>query len=150
MPRFSLKTLLTLVFAVALLIAAIQHVSRQLIAKVRDGYSQQVVAVLLIKFMEENEGKWPKNWNSLEPIYRRDLKSLNPGVFEELKQRIFVDFSADIERMRRDSLTSEKPAFRVVSAKFTSGFHPIEEPNTSIHCYLKNKLEKDVDRSHLR
>ena len=102
----------------------------------RDGYSQHIVVCLLIEFMEENEGKWPENWNSLKPFYERDSK-LRSGSFDELKERIFVDFGADVQRMREESLANDHPALRVVFAKYTSGFHPFSEPNSAIREYLR-------------
>jgi hypothetical protein len=93
--------------------------------------------------MEENEGKWPENWNSLTPLYDRDFPDFRPGVFDELKRRIFVDFGADVEKMREESLANDKPAFRVVFAKYTSGFHPFSEPNSAIRDYLRRSSNND-------
>lgn len=145
LPRFSMKTMLILVSASAVVIAIPTLILQHLDATVRDGYSQHVVVCLLIDFMEENEGKWPEHWNSLKPLYDRDFPDFGPGVFEELKRRVFVDFGADVEKMRVESLANDNPAFRVVFAKYTSGFHPFSEPNSAICNYLRRSSSSELE-----
>lgn len=138
MILFSLKSVFIVMLAVAFAIAAALQVLRHA-SMVSDGYNQQIVSVLLITFMEENTGKWPESWDMLEQIFKRDFSEMKPGIFDLLKSRVIVDFSADIQQMRIDSVASEVPPFCVVSSKFASGFHPIQEPNSSIQDYLKQR-----------
>jgi hypothetical protein len=131
-----MKSTMLAICAVALVIAIPTVILQQFEATGRDGYSQHIVVCLLIEFMEENEGRWPENWSSLKPLYERD-PNFQSGMFDEFQERIFVDFGADIQRMREESLANDNSAFRVVFAKYTSGFYPFSEPNSAILEYLR-------------
>jgi hypothetical protein len=119
-----MKSTMLAICAVALVIAIPTVILQQFEATGRDGYSQHIVVCLLIEFMEENEGRWPENWSSLKPLYERD-PNFQSGMFDEFQERIFVDFCADIQRMREESLANDNSAFRVVFAKSsTQAPHP--------------------------
>jgi hypothetical protein len=47
--------------------------------RIKDAYTSEWVAGHLIRYMEENEGRWPRNWEELRPIHQKVVKEGRGG-----------------------------------------------------------------------
>jgi hypothetical protein len=102
-----------------------------------DGYAGWAAAGMVIEYMEANNGRWPPNWEALRGSFeagRGDLAHVG-GTFEQFQKRIYIDFRANPEELRKLSLASADAQFDVIhgGVQFGSG------PNAVLRTYFRRK-----------
>lgn len=141
--RFSLRKMLLLV-AVCCVAAFIgDYIRRAATYGVSDAYAEMTAVRLLIAYMNENDGAWPSDWQQLEAYYA--WASWNPTMpFEEFQDRIWIDFQANADLMRKAAQSHERSDYNVVFAQQRTGFHFEPGPNQMIHDYLREKYKENT------
>ena len=136
--RYSLRFVFGALFVCAVVLATYSWFLNRT-NTIRDGYHQYLAGAIVIDFMDNNDGAWPRDWDSIHPQFKKLSAMQSDDAFENFKQRVLIDFRVDLEELRRKSQLSESPTFNVISAKYTKGFYSLENANSMIHRYLKNK-----------
>ncbi len=105
-----------------------------------DGYAQWAAADMVIEYMETHDGRWPPNWEALRSNFESGKGWLAHvgGTFEQFQKRIYIDFNAKPEELRRQSLASDNVQFDVIhggwgSVQFGEG------PNAALRMYFRRK-----------
>lgn len=117
-------------------------IGRAIFYGIDDGYAQWGAADMVIDFMRRNDGKWPRSWEDLEPQYKKTGGRIGGWTFDQYKSRVYIDFDADVNKLRRDSIAIETPTFDVIHATLTSGCYVMDDPNNIIHSYLRKTEQK--------
>lgn len=129
-----LTALLLLISAVILAGFAI-HSSLEV---VRDSYAEWDASLAIIHHMKEHGGAWPNSWNELKQAYETTPDLRGPEHWEELKQRVDVDFQATPSQLVTKQANDNKPPFKVVWLRNGKAHHwEGAEPNAVIFEYLK-------------
>jgi hypothetical protein len=101
-----------------------------------DAYCVWNVAGLVIDYMEDHEGHWPRNWDDLRETY--DKSKNHAWSFVELKERVSVDWTADPAELSKVVPTEGELPFRVIWANSGSNeYWSLREPNRLVLDYLK-------------
>lgn len=88
---------------------------RQLRNHSRDTMAARQTARMVIAHLEANEGQWPRSWDDLRPYHSRvGSASGVPVPFEELSDRVIVDFFAEPDKLVRQGNSIGGDAFRVI------------------------------------
>ncbi len=127
--------------ALALLVIAVIWVgSSFLFFDFNDGYAQWGAADMVIEYMESHDDHWPPNWEALRENFESGRGYLMHvgGTFEEFQKRIFIDFQADPEQLRKQSLASDDAQFDVIHAGWGSVRFG-EGPNAVLRNYFRRK-----------
>ena len=113
-------------------------------AVVRNAYAVEWVAGMIVDHLEANDGAWPKNWDDLRDDYELgELKAGRPWTFDELRDRVVVDWNADpqlLASQTRQSKSDGAPPFHVIGLTDGSTDHwRNAEPNKIVAEYFRKK-----------
>lgn len=144
--RFSLKSLLVLTAICALACGIYKWVSAK-DALLTDGYHQYLTGIVVVDFMKHNNGAWPRNWDALKGHFEPFCNTKRGVTFETYKARIFIDFKVDVEELHRLALSSDRPTFKVIYARYTTGFYSLGDANLMICDYLRQRWVNTPDSS---
>lgn len=114
-------------------------VHKYLTVVVPDSYAVWWVADLVVDYMEHHENRWPSGWDDLlEPYERLAEKSGRPWTFEELQERVDVDWDADPRELARAPARHGAAPFRAIWLKDGGEWYwGAHEPNDIVWSYLK-------------
>ena len=110
-------------------------------SSINDGYALWGAADMVIDYMDEHEGRWPRNWEDLEPYFRRSNGRVGGWSFEKFQSRVVIDFAADVSELRKASLNSSA-AFRVIRAINWGAAHVGQDPNERLREYFRGRVGK--------
>jgi hypothetical protein len=107
---------------------------------VRNYYAQWWVADMVTLHLDANHQQWPRSWDDLVDDYEVCVaRSGRPWSFEELSERVVVDWNTETQYLRTiPPQRGRPPLFRVIWARYGSTA-PLgrKEPNTIIAEYLR-------------
>jgi len=111
----------------------------------RDLYTPSQAANLVIEYMEVNHGAWPRSWEELhKPFLEHDGTDSN---WEELPQRVGIDFTADPAKLATAEEANGDPPFRVVWSLAYPDARLPNDPNRLLLHYLKEQERKRAGRN---
>lgn len=145
MRRFGLRTLLVLIAVFACVLGLGVYVVRSIDSSVRNMYAVWWVGDMIVMHLEKNEDRWPESWDDLRDDYDACVEEAGqPWTFQELRNRVEIDWNADPEALRALPPDENGDApFRVVRLRDGSeAYYVGREPNRMIHRYLQ-KLPPD-------
>ena len=118
---------------------AVVLIYRHIDTTIRNSYAQWWVANMVTLHLDVNEQQWPRSWSDLRDDY--DVcteRSGKPWTFEELSERVTVDWRVETDTLRSLTSNSDRPPFRVIWLSDGSSTHwESLEPNAMIAEYLK-------------
>jgi hypothetical protein len=141
MSRQAVRIGVALLLAVATVAGVgLYYLVRQADEAIRDAYSVEWVAGMIIEYLESHGGDWPRGWDDLREPYEASVRKAGsrPWTFDELRSLVDVDWQADPGRLAEALPVTEGRPFRVVwlrdgrdvSSRGT-------EPNRMIYDYLR-------------
>jgi hypothetical protein len=80
-----------------------------------NAYAQWGAAEMVISFMKENDGRWPKGWEDLRPAFDAGKSRVGGWTFEKFQNRIWIDWNADPNALEAAARQSGSPTFHVVA-----------------------------------
>lgn len=117
----------------------------------KDTYALLQTATILVDYLYSNNNNWPSCWEDLKPFY--DKSQPGPYSFEELKTKIYIDFSFiplkknNLERLNKNS---SSPVIYLIKNRKNAY---VSESNMIILEYLKsgkkpfsNKKQFNLDK----
>ena len=130
------KVILTVVLSCVL---AVVFIYRHIDNTIRNCYAQWWVADMVMEHLDANEQQWPGSWSDLRDDYDVCTKrSGTPWTFEELSERVTVDWEIETDSLRNLPSESGQPPFRVIWSTDGSTEHwGRREPNAMIAEYLR-------------
>ena len=109
---------------------------------VHDSYAQWDAALSIIYHMRTHAGAWPKDWEALHEACLSAPDLRGPG-WDNLRERVDVDFSADPHLLSQAEFPKDGPPFKVVWLRNGKRHHwSGGEPNRLILEYLKSRNTK--------
>ena len=134
--------------AVTLVGYGVHRIDYEVRVVVRDSYAQWWAADMVIEYMMENHGRWPRNWEELRDPHEAIAKQAGkPWTLAEIRDRVEIRFDADPQALRSAALVDYQPPFEVVYLR--SGEHHNwkgKEPNRMIWDYLHDSSATQADR----
>jgi hypothetical protein len=106
---------------------------------VPDAYAVDWVSAMVIEHMKTNDGQWPRSWDDLRGPYEKLAAPQGyPWSFEELKDRVAVDWDADPKVLKKVTPSGHGPPFRVIWLRDgSSTAWEGAEPNSCVLEYLR-------------
>ena len=103
------------------------------LSRLDDAYAQWGAADMLIDYMGDHNGDWPKQWADLRPYFGAAGGRVAGWDFERYTDHVWIDFSVKSDDLRALSATSDSAPFDVVGS--TSIFGPCfgDGPNGMLH-----------------
>lgn len=92
------------------------------LCRLDDAYAQWGAADMVIDFMEDHDGTWPKDWSDLQPYFEASGGRVSGWSYDRFQQHVWIDFSADPNELRKRSQFAKTPPFNVIDS--TSFFGP--------------------------
>lgn len=144
--RFSLRSLFFVFTIVALLVVGatwfVRSIHYGFVEGPLDCYATMYAAGTVRTYLMRNNDRWPIGWEDLRPIFEERYRlGENAITFDELKQRLEIDFEADSAELSLYEFKADAPPFKVFRLRNgRSSYWQGAEPNTLILEYLKKKL----------
>jgi|GEM_PF-5648207 len=130
--KYSLRSLMIVGAVVGLLLPALGGgycILREQGEMIRDAYCVDWASAMIVQFMDDNDGQYPREWNDLRlPFEKISDKSF---AFEEIRSRVEINFSANLLNQRDDGL---RPFVQLKSGRGVSWGSP--EPNERIRARI--------------
>jgi hypothetical protein len=146
LPQFHLRTLLVFVAIVAILMAVLLTVWSILSFDwLDDAYAQWGAGDMVVRYMEEHDGRWLRGWNDLRPYFDVGGGRVGGWSFEQYQQHIVIQWDVDPAVLEAMARANPRPAFRVISARWPAGTIGGNEPNEILHRYFRNKSSRPGD-----
>ena len=139
--RYSVRTLMIVTALIGIVVVTGNWAFRTCYYGIDDGYAQAGAFGMVVKHMEDNDGRWPRNWQALKPYYQQSGGGVG-WSFAKYKSRIWIDFGADADELRRMSLNSDRATFRVIRATQSWGVYLGDDPNTRLWKYFRAEKKR--------
>jgi len=111
-----------------------------IIAGLPGAYAQWGAAELVIHYMKTHEGKWPPDWEALRETYQSgNGQGHIGGTFRDIKTLVVIDFNVDPEELRRESIASDRVAFRVIDIRSGPRVTIGGGPNAMLRRYFRKE-----------
>ena len=144
--QISIRTLLFIVVAVAMLMAAAIELTGRIEDLVANGYRIQAAGDLLVDYLDDCE-KWPENWDDLLRYVEAHKSTFQyaPNI-KDLQSHVRINFDFDPNSIDlKEGWSDEKPPFIVVTSRYGRTAGATRNPNEFIYDYLRG----DVPQSKL-
>lgn len=126
--------------AIALLVlAAIGVVAVNLSYGIDDAYAQWGASDMVIDYLEDHDGQWPPSWEALRPYFDAGGSRVGGWSYAKYQQRVYIDFSADADALRKQAIASDNVPFDVIHANWSFGCMMGDGPNADLHYYFRRK-----------
>jgi len=138
--RYHLRTLLTVSLLAPPVLAVAWAVGRDPAAlfDLDDAYAQWGAADMVIDYLRDHHGDWPRDWAALEPYFARNGGRVSGWSYAKFQRRIHIDFAADPICLRAQSLTtgSDNAPFDVIGARWPWAPQMGDGPNAMLRTYF--------------
>lgn len=94
-----------------------------------DAYAMLGAADMVIVYMEDHDGQWPRGWDDLRPQFEISNGNVPGWSYSKFQDRIVIDFGVDVDDLERRSLQSASADFRVIRPRRDSGVRMGADPN---------------------
>lgn len=103
-----------------------------------DAYAQWGAGDMVVHFMEDHDGRWPRGWEELRPYFDAGGGGVGGWSFEKYQRRVRIDWRAGVEGLAAQSRSSPRATFREIWA--ASGLSSaMQDPNEIVHSYLQSR-----------
>lgn len=112
---------------------------------IRNSYAVWWVADMVIEHLKSNDNNWPVDWNDLRDDFQVCVeRSGQPWTFDELQNRVTVDFDINGPKLKDSAQGLAKPNFCVIWLTDGTDSHwASREPNTKILNYFNGTTPAD-------
>ena len=113
---------------------AAHSIHRMVATTVPNAYAMEWVGSMVVEYLDQNDGRWPRSWDDLHPIYEQHVAAVGqPWTFEDMKSRVRVRWDVDVDWIRQlPAPPDDLIVLRDGGDEHWSG----HEPNTMVHAYL--------------
>lgn len=93
--RYRLRTpliVLAIAVAVSLIVGATTIELREQGEAIRDAYCLDWASAAIVQYMDDHQGRYPKDWNDLKLAFDKVTARDRSFSFEEVRSRVVIDF----------------------------------------------------------
>jgi hypothetical protein len=119
-----------------LLVSALAFVVVNAAMGIDDAYAEWGAADMVIDCMRAHDGRWPSGWQALRPLFEAGGGRVGGWSFQQYQSRVFIDFNADVDDLRRLSTQSSSVPFDVIHGRWTC-LHWGGGPNEILYRYFR-------------
>ena len=91
-------------------------VGYKILQHIDDAYAEWGASEMVIDYMQDHDGEWPTDWNSLKPYFGDTNGRVNGDSFLRFQARVYIDFRANSEELRQLAIASDEIPFDVIHA----------------------------------
>ena len=135
MKRFLVRSLIVAALVVP---AAIVFAGINVYNHIDDAYAQWGAADMVIDYMNDHDGKWPPDWDSLAPYFARSNGRVGGWSYAKFQSHVFIDFTADAELLRKRASGSPAIPFDVIHARSMWGSQFDDGPNGMLFRHFRD------------
>ena len=117
---------------------AIVYAGVNIYSHIDDAYAQWGAADMVIDYMVDHNGDWPKCWSSLQTYFDKNNGRVGGWTFVDFQSHIYIDFGADPTQLSRLSRDSDFVPFDVIHATSIWGSRFDGDPNETLYHYFRN------------
>jgi hypothetical protein len=140
LPRSRLRMLICFVAIVTLLIFLPIVWRLVSLEWVDDAYALWGAGDMVVSYMGDHDGRWPKGWADLRPYFDAGGGRIGGWSFERYQTRIMIRWDVDPATLEAAAKTNPRSTFRVISASnLLAGSIAGNEPNEILYRYLRQK-----------
>ena len=138
-PQFRLKTLLLVVAILAFGMAVLPPLWRFLsLDWIDDGYVLWGAGEMVVDYMEDHGGRWPKGWDDLKPYFDAGGGRVGGWSFAEYQRHVVIKWDVDPRALEAAAKENPAPTFRVIQAReWLAGTMDGHEPNEILYRYFR-------------
>ena len=136
MRRFLVRSLIVAALVVS---AVLVFAGVNIFNHIDDAYAQWGAADMVIDYMNDNDGDWPSNWDSLAPYFARNNGRVGGWSYSKFQSHVFIDFTADTETLRDLAVDSPSVPFDVIHARSMWGSQFEDGPNGMLYRYFRDE-----------
>jgi hypothetical protein len=135
------RVFFTAVGLVLLISCGAVYLLRRTETTINDAYAVEWAADMVIEYMKSHDGAWPRSWDDLREPYKACAQRVGePWTFEQLRDRVDVNWDVDPVRLANAPDIGAEPPFVVIWLRSGSGSHwEAHEPNRKILDYLRKR-----------
>jgi len=138
--EFSMKRWKIIVAVVVTILVGVgAYVAHRAVDATRNAYAQEWVGGMVVEYLRQSDGRWPKSWEDLRPVYEQHVEQVGsrPWTFEDLRSRVVVRWEVDVDRLRMASSADDRPLFPVIHLRDGANSHwSGTEPNEMVWRYI--------------
>src|SRR5688572_733488 len=64
---------------------------------IRDAYCQDWASAAVVQYMDDHDGRYPRNWEDLREPFAKVTAADPSFSFEEVRSRVTIDFKVDLK-----------------------------------------------------
>src|ERR1700678_2484576 len=114
LPRFRVSTLLV-VAGLAIAMALVPAIWRLLsLDWVDDAYALWGAGEMVVNYMEDHEGQWPKGWNDLKLYFDAGGGRVGGWSFPDYQRRVEIRWDVDPAVLEAAAKANPGPTFQVI------------------------------------
>ena len=139
LPQFSLRKMMGFVAIVAIAMVVLPLIWSYLnLDWVDDGYALWGAADMVVKYLEEHEGRWPRGWDDLKPYFDAGGGRVGGWSFEEYQDHVSIRWDVDPAELEIAAKANAGPTFNVIAArKWDAGTIGGHSPNEILYRYFR-------------
>jgi len=139
--RITVRRMIAAVAVVAVLLVLLPIVWELLsLDAVDDAYALRGAGEMVVHYMEDHDGRWPRGWADLKPYFDCGGGRVGGWSFAKYQQRVIIRWDVNPASLEYEAKTKRRPSFRVISA---TGLFPASvggrEPNEILYRYLRQR-----------
>ena len=124
---------------VPLVPAAIIFAGVNIFNHIDDAYAQWGAADMVMDYMDDHNGQWPSDWESLEPYFAKNNGRVSGWSYSKFQSHVFIDFTANADSLRKLSNNSDTIPFDAIHAYSVWGSQMDDGPNGMLYRYFRDR-----------
>jgi hypothetical protein len=139
--QFRLKSLLVVVAILAIAMALLPPLWRIVsLDWVDDSYVLWGAGEMVVDYMKDHDGRWPKGWADLKPYFDAGGGRVGGWSFQEYQRQVTIGWDVDPRALDAAARANPRPTFRVIAAKgWLAGNIGGHEPNEILYRYFRGR-----------
>jgi hypothetical protein len=107
---------------------------------VDDAYALWGAGEMVVHYMKDHDGRWPKGWDDLGPYFDAGSGRVGGWSFEEYQRHVTIRWDVDPVALEAAAKANPGPTFRVITAReWLAGSIGGHEPNEILYRYFRGR-----------
>jgi hypothetical protein len=114
---------------------------------VDDAYAQRGAADMVIRFLEEHEGRWPRGWDDLQAYHDQGMGRVTGWTFADFQRHIRIKWDVDPNALAIEACNASRPTFQAIWSANPFGATLGDGPNWQLYEHFRRKRRPAQDET---